>query len=57
MNVLALYFISDKQKAELKQKQMPIKKMSRTQRRKMKKMLKLGKRREENNNKMIVDSK
>ena len=49
MNILTLYFIRDENKLKPKQKRMPVKKTSKTQKRKMKRLRKIK-------NKMPVDS-
>ena len=48
MNIMTLYFIRDENKQKLKTKKMPVKKMSKTTRRKMKRLRKIK-------NKMDVD--
>ena len=50
MNIMTLYFIRDDNKTVKKEKKLPIKKSTKTQRRKLKRLRKIKE------NKMIVDS-
>jgi hypothetical protein len=50
MNIMTLYFIRDENKTAKKEKKQPIKKNSKTQKRKLKRLRKI------NQNKMQVDS-
>lgn len=52
MNILTLYFIREENKHKIRTKKMPIKKMSKTQRRKFKRLRKI---KQKTGDQMVVD--